>query len=135
MTKMLITIIIATLFIGNGVVYAADPPTLEESQQVIENIFNILVLSAVGVFVAVVAYGIWKSSLSVGDPRGLEGAKSTWTYALYGFLVVILFFAIFVIAQKLLGIPVLTPKELLNKVFEAINSLIEVSTTSGVVGS
>ncbi len=129
---MLIGIVFLALFFGVNVVYAAiDPPTMEEAQSVIERIFNIVVLSAVGVFVAVVAYGIWKSSLSLGDPRGLEGAKQTWTYALYGFAVVVLFWAIFKIAQEFLGIPVITPKTLLDEVFSALQSLVTSSTTSG----
>ena len=134
--KMLIAIVFMALFFGANAVYAAtphDPPTMEEAQGVIERIFNIVVLSAVGVFVAVAAYGIWKSSLSVGDPRGLDGAKQTWTYALYGFAVVVLFWAIFKIAQEFLGIPAITPKDLLDRVFEALQSLVTVSITSGRV--
>lgn len=111
-----------------------DPPSLEEeAQPIIERVFNIAFISVGIVLVAVAAYGIIKSSLAAGDPRGLEGAKQTWTYAIYGFAVIVLFFAIFAIAQRLLGIPVLTPKELLDNVFDAITSLVTVSKESGVV--
>lgn len=108
-----------------------DPPGLEDAQSVIERIFNIVFASVAGVLVAVIAYGIWKSSLAAGDPRGLEGAKQTWSYALYGFAVIILFFVIFAVAQRLLGIPVITPKQLLDNVFYAIESLVTTSTREG----
>jgi len=108
---------------------AADlnDPIINDLQTPIENIFNISV-SLVGiVLVAVLAYGIWKSSMSLGDPRGLEGAKQTWTYALFGFAVVVLFFFLFTFLTSIFGIETLaSPRHLLDKVFEAITELIEV---------
>lgn len=97
---------------------------INDLRPIIENVFNIAVLSAGVVLVGAIAFGIWKSSLAGGDPRGLEGAKQTWSYALYGFMVIVLFFAIFSIAQSLLGIPVLKPSDLLDGLFEALNALV-----------
>ncbi len=100
-------------------------PSLSLLQSILENTFNIVVIAVGGVLVAVVAYGIWKSSLSLGDPRGLEGAKQTWTYALYGFMVIILFFVVFTIVTGFFGVSSLgNPKNILGEVFKAINELI-----------
>ncbi|MBW6441734.1 hypothetical protein K0B04_02380 [Patescibacteria group bacterium] len=110
-----------------------DFTSIEELKPMIETIFNAVFVSLGLVFVGVIAFGIWKSSLSVGDPRGLEGAKQTWTYALYGFLVVIFVFAIFNIISRWFGIlPIITPKDLLESVFNAIYELLDLSyQTSG----
>ncbi len=61
--------------------------------------------------------------MATGDPRGLEGAKQTWTYAVYGFFVVVGFTAIIMIIGKLLGIN-LSPSGFLGNVSGALNSLI-----------
>jgi hypothetical protein len=104
-----------------------DDPSLDTLKNVLGNTFNIVV-SLVGlVLVAVLAFGIWKSSMSLGDPRGLEGAKQTWTYALFGFMVIVLFFVIFYTILGFLGIGnSLTPKILLDKLFEALQELLDV---------
>jgi L-cystine uptake protein TcyP (sodium:dicarboxylate symporter family) len=103
-----------------------EDPYINDLRTPIENVFNIVV-SVVGiVLVAVLAYGIWKSSMSLGDPRGLEGAKQTWTYALFGFAVIVLFFVIFSFLTGIFGIEVLTsPKTILEKVFNAIGDLFD----------
>jgi hypothetical protein len=114
-----------------GAFASLEDPTIYELQEPIERIFNIVV-SLVGiVLVAVLALGIWKSSMSLGDPRGLEGAKQTWTYALYGFFVVVLFFVVFSFLAEAFGIDVLiSPKHIIGKVFEYIKPLIELPGAS-----
>lgn len=118
-----------TLFIRSISVMAAnlDDPTMNDLQTPIENVFNIAV-SIVGIaLVAMLAFGIWKSSMSLGDPRGLEGAKQTWAYAFYGFAVIVIFFILFSFLAKAFNITTLTsPKYILKRVFDAINELLQI---------
>ncbi len=56
------------------------------------------------VLVGVIVYGAWKASMALGNPRGLEAARGTWTSALLGFLIVIAFYAIFSIVAGFFGL-------------------------------
>lgn len=80
-----------------------DDPSLEDARPVFVNIMNWAVFVVGIVFVLYVAYGVWKGSTALGDPRGLEAAKSTWVYAIYGLLIVVAFFGIYSIIAGFLG--------------------------------
>jgi hypothetical protein len=80
------------------------PPEISDITPIIVRVIDILLVSAGGVLVVMVAYGVWKSSLATGDPRGLEGAKSTWSHALYGFFIVVGAFALIVIVSGVIGV-------------------------------
>ncbi len=41
--------------------------------------------------------------MALGNPRGLDAAKQTWTYGLYGFLIVVGYISIYTIITRLLG--------------------------------
>jgi len=83
--------------------YYTSDYTLEGLSPIVVRIFTILVLSAGAVFVFMVAYGIWKSSMSLGDPNGLDAAKKTWSFAVFGFLVVILFLVLGSLVASVIG--------------------------------
>lgn len=102
-------------------------PTLDQIGPVLTRILNILIVAAGGVLVIMIAYGIWKSSLAAGDPRGLEGAKNTWTYALYGFFVVVGVFALTMIIEGVIGV---SPGDgIIGKLVEAINELLNIPSS------
>ena len=115
------------LFSGLFLCFAAGagepPPDITGIVDVAGRVVNIAMMVAGIVLVTMVAYGVWKSSLATGDPRGLEGAKQTWTYALYGFFIVVGAFAAFVIIAGALGISI-NPGSLLNNVKSAITDLM-----------
>jgi len=96
-------------------------------------IISIFILAASSALVIMIAYGIIKGSMSMGDPRGLEGAKSTWTYAVYGFLVVVLSFVIFSLVKGIVGGTSGEYGGFFGKIIEALDSLLEVGkvTSSG----
>ncbi|MFZ2664125.1 MAG: hypothetical protein WAX66_02080 [Patescibacteria group bacterium] len=123
---------VSNLFITKS--FAADldnNPSLDQLSGIAGRIFNALIYASGAVLVAMVAYGVIKASLAAGDPRGLEGAKQTWTYAIYGFFIIILFFAIFLIIARVLGINSITsPGSVLNNIFDAINDLLSVPNSS-----
>ena len=101
----------------------ADVPELSSIVAILGRILNIAVGVAGIALVVMIAYGVIKSSLATGDPRGLEGAKATWTYALYGFFIVVAFFALFLIISRFVGSN-LSPNSLLGNVASGINSLL-----------
>jgi len=129
-TKLIAFSTLLSLPSSSFVAYAVSDTrftTIGEAQPILENAFNIFVYVAAIVMVAMIAFGVWKSSMAIGDPRGLESAKQTWTYALFGFMVIVLFFVIFNIVARLFGVTSLGgPRSILGKVFEAIESLISV---------
>lgn len=91
------------------VMYAAPgasppPPSLHGLKDILSRIVGLFLAASAAALVVMIGYGIIKGSLAAGDPRGLEGAKSTWTYAVYGFLVVMLSILIVTIIRGRLGI-------------------------------
>lgn len=90
------TIDAATLAIGGtnnpsnpATVGSLENPELSQIIPIIGRIFSIALWVAGIIFVAVVGYGVWKSAMAAGNPQGLEGAKNTWTYAVYGLAIVV----------------------------------------------
>jgi hypothetical protein len=100
-----------------------DAPPLTSIVPIIGRILNIAVGVSGVALVAMIAYGVWKSSLATGDPRGLEGAKQTWSYALYGFFIIVGAYAAIVIISSLLGVGV-SPGGFLGNISSALNSLL-----------
>ncbi len=98
------------------------------------NVIEILFYGAAAVLVIMVAYGIAKGSLSMGDPRGLEGAKSTWTYAVYGFLVIITSFTIFVLIRNAVGGTSGDYGGFLETIFGTIQELVDLGTSGSSGG-
>ena len=115
------------LFTGFFICFAAggneDAPPLTDIVSIMGRILNIAIGIAGIVLVIMIAYGIWKSSLATGDPRGLEGAKQTWTHALYGFFIVIGAFTLVVIISGILGISLL-PSAFLKNFSDALTALL-----------
>ena len=55
------------------------------------------------VLVILVLYGAIKAVTAVGDPKQLEGAKMTWSYAIFGFIIIVFSITIIIISARLLG--------------------------------
>lgn len=104
------------VFLGQNVAYAVDCTHFDASVQSgnapnptdllcpFSRIINGFLLVAGVVFVIIVVYGGIKLSMSFGDPKAFEGGKTTWTYAVIGFAVVLGFFVILLIVMGVLGI-------------------------------
>lgn len=106
-----------------------ENPSLSQMGVIIGRIFNTALYAAGAALVAMIAHGVWKSAMAVGDPRALEGAKQTWTYALYGFFVIVLFFVLFMIITGWFGITSLpNPGMFITNMFSAIEELVSVPT-------
>lgn len=115
-------------YVTNYALALNDPPTFDELQPILVRIINVFIMCAGLVLVVMVAYGVWKSSLATGDPRGLEGAKSTWSYALYGFFIVVGAFAIIMIIEGVIGVS--SGGGLVAKLIGAINDFMNIPSAN-----
>ncbi|KKS31375.1 hypothetical protein A2380_02625 [candidate division WWE3 bacterium RIFOXYB1_FULL_43_24] len=104
-----------------------DNPTWDNFGNVLVRILNWAVYLVGIVFVLVIAYGAWKASMALGDPRGLDSAKNTWTYALFGALIIGGFFAIFTIVSGLFGFKI-GFADIFSGIIDGIKDFTEVST-------
>ncbi len=130
-------VFLSIMFSRAVVLYAEsdEPPTFESLIDIIIRIFGLFLAVSAAALVIMIAYGIIKGSLAAGDPRGLEGAKGTWTYAVYGFLIVVLSFVIVSIIRTFLGLQgTFDLQEFFDKILEAMNSLVDLSTSTSDSG-
>ena len=112
--------------IGSG-----DAPSPLAMTCIVARVINLFLFSVGVAFVVIVGYGAIKGSLALGDPKGLTAARQTWTYGLVGFFVVVFFFAIFVIILNALGMPVLNPAALIERLQEGITDLLITGQVTG----
>jgi len=104
-----------------------DNPTWDNFGTILIRIMNWVVYLVGIVFVVVIAYGAWKASTALGDPRGLDSAKSTWTYALFGVIIIAGFFAIFTIVSGFFGFKI-GFADIFSGIIQGIKDFTDVST-------
>lgn len=109
-----------------------EPPSVNELPGIISTIVGIFLSASIVILVIIIAYGVIKASLASGDPRGLEGAKSTWTYAVYGFIIVFFSFVIYSIILKVLGISGegFQRENMFDIIIEPLEELIDISQST-----
>ncbi len=115
------------------VLYAAEPepPAFGELRGILSRIIGLFFAASAAVLIIMIAYGIIKGSLAAGDPRGLEGAKGTWTYAIYGFLIIVLSMLIVRIIRGRLGLSGPFGFELFfDNIFNSVDSLVNTAQGS-----
>jgi hypothetical protein len=95
---------------------------------VVGRLLNIALLFVGLVFIAVIAFSAWKLSLAFGDPKGFQGARNTWTYAVLGGLIVVGVFAVSLILANFFGIPgIITPQFLVERLETGLIDLMSIS--------
>lgn len=82
-----------------------DIPSLGCLADVIVNIINLLFAFLGTVTVLIIIFGAIKFVVSSGDPKAIETAKKTITYAIIGAIVVLLAFLIINAFYTILGLP------------------------------
>jgi len=84
----------------------SDVPTIGEFEIVFGNVVNILLgVAGIALFIMLLMGG-FKFLTSGGDPKAIEEAKKTLTYAIAGVVLVVLSFIILRIIEALTGAPV-----------------------------
>jgi len=108
------------------------PPSVQDIPNVMKSVVSMLLAASVVVLIIIIAYGLIKASLASGDPRGVEGAKSTWTYAIYGFFIVFFSFVIYSIILEVLGIEGsgFQRENMFNIIIEPLEELIDIGKSS-----
>lgn len=100
-------VLVQFLLAGFAVVYTipvyAAPATIADIVPVIQNIIKMLTPLAVMAFLAMVVFGAFKFITSGGDPKGAAGARSTFTYAIIGVLLVIAAWLILLLIGQITG--------------------------------
>lgn len=70
---------------------------------------NILLILGGVIFSFVIVLGAYKYFTSMGDPKGIMGARNTLTYGVLGFLIVTAAFAIVLLIGSILGVDIGNP--------------------------
>jgi hypothetical protein len=79
---------------------------------------NIIVYASAAVFVIMIFAGAIKFSLAQGDPKAIQGAKGSLTWAVIGFIVIIGVFTMLTIFKNVLGLkdnPIADPVGAINR--------------------
>ena len=88
----------------------SDIPTLTDLEVLFSNVTGLLLgLAGVVLFVLLLSSGL-KFITSGGDPKGVESAKKTLTYAIGGFLAILVSYLILLLIKQLTGVDVTTFK-------------------------
>lgn len=83
-----------------------DPPTLQNLEDIFANVVKILLgIAGITFFILLLSSG-FKFITSGGDPKALEGAKKTLTYAIGGLILIILSYLILVLIKEITGVDV-----------------------------
>ncbi|MEK7472476.1 MAG: hypothetical protein AAB625_00375 [Patescibacteria group bacterium] len=82
---------------------AAAPAELSQLEDVFENVVKaLLALGGIGLFLTLLSSG-FKYLTSGGDPKAVEGAKNTLTYAIGGFVLLAFSYLILLIIGTFTG--------------------------------
>ncbi len=81
-------------------------PTLQDLEGVFSNVIGIILgIAGITFFILLLSSG-FKFITSGGDPKALEGAKKTLTYAIGGLIVIILSYLILLLIKEITGVDV-----------------------------
>lgn len=83
-----------------------EPPTLDRLGDVFNNLVSaILGFAGIVLFIFLIIGG-FKFITSGGDPKALEEAKKTLTYAIAGLILLLLSYLVLVLIEQITGAPV-----------------------------
>lgn len=104
---------------------SGDAPPITAIFCPVIRVFNVLLFSVGVVFVVMIGYGAIKISMSLGEPKGLSGAKQTWTYAFFGGLVILFFYAVYRVIASVFGFPAGDPMNLITRMSNGLQKFLE----------
>lgn len=83
-----------------------DPPTLQNLEEVFKSVVNVVLgITGITFFILLLSSG-FKFITSGGDPKALEGAKKTLTYAIGGLILIIASYLILLLIKEITGVDV-----------------------------
>lgn len=114
--------------------FTDEPPELQQIAVVVSRVFNFFVLSVGVVLVALIFVSSIKFAMAQGDPKAVEGAKKTLTYAVLGFILVVgVYTLLILISSSLLGETPVTPGGLIDQIVDSIlelDAILEITPAS-----
>ena len=83
-----------------------NPATLQDLEGVFSNVIKIILgIAGITFFILLLSSG-FKFITSGGDPKALEGAKKTLTYAIGGLILIIVSYLILLLIKEITGVDV-----------------------------
>ena len=83
-----------------------DPPSLQNLEEVFKSVLNVILgIAGITFFILLLSSG-FKFITSGGDPKALEGAKKTLTYAIGGLILIVLSYLILLLIKEITGVDV-----------------------------
>ena len=87
-------------------VYAQEPARISDIVPIIAKIISLLApAAAIAVFVMILVAG-FQFLTSGGDPKGVASARTTFTYAILGVILVVVVWLILTLIEAVTGVPV-----------------------------
>ena len=84
----------------------SDVAQISNFQDLFSNVVSVLIaLAGVVLFVLIVMSGL-KFITSGGDPKAVEGAKKTLTYAVGGLVAILLSYMVLLLIERVAGLPI-----------------------------
>ncbi len=107
--------------------YTSELPALYSILCPVIRILNVLILMAGAGFVIMVINAGYRYSMALGDPKGIEGAHNTLTYAVIGFFITIGVYVILRIIGQIFDVKAyyMTVPQLFNSFFTAFYDLLD----------
>lgn len=88
-----------------GCVITGGAPSLGCLSQIVVSVINYLFMFVTAVTIIFLLFGAFKFVISRGDPKALQSARGTMTYAIVGMIIIFFSFAIVQIITQMLGLP------------------------------
>jgi hypothetical protein len=104
-----------------------DAPQISSIACILARIISLMLICAGAIFVGMIGYGAIKLGMAQGDPKGYQGAKDTWTWALIGVAIILGVGGIFSVVGKLFGINFLDPQSMVSAFESQIISLFDLA--------
>jgi hypothetical protein len=106
-SKIIFTILINSILVRNAFAAASDPaPSICDLEGVILNLISISGTLLGFAFFAMVVYGGIRYLFSGGDPKAVQAAKGTLTWAIIGLAIYALSFTILLLIKSFTGVDV-----------------------------
>jgi hypothetical protein len=103
-----------------------DAPSPAEIVCPFARVINIFLLSSGAFLIIMLLFGGVKLAMAHGDPKGMQAASGTWTWALIGFFIVVGAITLLTLVGKLIGWEYQDPLATLQNAIREFMALIDV---------
>ncbi len=101
--KIVIQFLLAGFVVASAMPVYAAPAAISDIAPILQNIIKMLTPVAAMAFLAMMIIGAYKFITSGGDPKATAGARSTFTYAIIGIILVISAWLVLLLIGQITG--------------------------------